>query len=367
MSTATLDIRLQVPLDRFVLAIKHRCKGRVIGLFGPSGSGKTTVLESCAGLRRSAYGYIACGKQVWLDSANATNLPPEARGIGYLPQEHLLFPHLDVSGNLAAGRNRAQRCGRDFAQTLNEVVDILELSELLTRPINALSGGEKQRVALGRALCSGPRLLLLDEPLASLDPELRHRILPFLIRVRDHFNIPILIVSHNPVELQALCEEVLALKDGKVIASGKPIAVLTRPEVYPSAAAEGFENILPATLTGQGTHTSEARLGNAPHALPVILPKSTAAIGSEVLLGLPAHEILIATQTAEGLSARNQLPAIVESVQRSGHREILTAVVAEHLPHIVVELTTDACEALRLGQGTAIFLIFKTSSLKIYQ
>ncbi|MEE3178395.1 MAG: ATP-binding cassette domain-containing protein, partial [Verrucomicrobiota bacterium] len=177
---------------------------RVTGLFGASGSGKTTWLETMAGLRRSARGFIQFGETVWLDSDARIDVPPEQRGIGYVPQDHLLFPHMTVRRNLQSGQQRAAVSGHDFKRMLEDVVDVLELDSLLERGVRELSGGERQRVALGRALCSGPRLLLLDEPLASLDLQLRLRILPFLQRVRDHFDVPMLVVSHNPIELQAL-------------------------------------------------------------------------------------------------------------------------------------------------------------------
>jgi molybdate transport system ATP-binding protein len=232
MDNAALKLCFNVPLDRFTLDIDCECTHRVTGLFGPSGSGKTTLIESIIGLRKRARGYIACGASVWMDSEQLIFVKTEHRGIGYVPQDHLLFPHYNVRKNLECGVARSQSKGADFAAIFKEVVEVLELDSLLNRKTADLSGGEKQRVALGRALCSCPRVLMLDEPLASLDLELRDRILPFLIRVKDHLKIPILMVSHNPMELQALCDEVMVLREGKIIAQGSPQDVFTREDIY---------------------------------------------------------------------------------------------------------------------------------------
>lgn len=143
-----------------------------------------------------------------------------------MPQDGLLFPHRNVRGNLLAGAARARRNGWNLEETLANVCSLLEIGHLLDREVATLSGGEHQRVALGRAICSGPRLLLLDEPLASLDQPLRRRVLPFLIRVRDELDLPMLLVTHNVAEVQALCDEVVVLRQGRVVAHGAVDEVL---------------------------------------------------------------------------------------------------------------------------------------------
>src|SRR5437899_8925254 len=163
---------LTVPLDRFTLSIAWETSERFLGIFGPSGAGKTTILEAIAGLRRTARGVIRLDGRTCLDSERGIDLPPELRGVGYVPQDGLLFPHRDVFGNLLAGWRRAVQAaaplGSEPRRRLapERVLEVLELASLARRPIATLSGGEQRRVALGRALCSGPDLLLLDEPLA---------------------------------------------------------------------------------------------------------------------------------------------------------------------------------------------------------
>ena len=367
MTQKFFEIRVQVPLDRFQLEAEFTGSKRVTGLFGSSGSGKTTWLETMAGLRRSARGFIRFGKTVWLDSNARVDVPPEQRGIGYVPQDHLLFPHQTVQSNLESGKRRALLGGHDFEQMFQHVVDVLELGPLLERGVRDLSGGERQRVSLGRALCSGPRLLLLDEPLASLDLQLRQRILPFLQRVRDHFDVPMLVVSHNPIELQALCEDLIVLDQGQIVATGEPLEVLTRPDIFPFAQSQGFENIWSGQVKEHAEHTTLVVLGEAGSEVTLTIPRVDASEGSSVTVSVAADEILLWTGNPTNLSARNRLPARLVSLQSSGHRQMITTQISPELPPVVIELTSDAIEDLHLAPGSSVFLLIKTSSFTVYQ
>jgi molybdate transport system ATP-binding protein len=225
------DIALD--LDRFTLEVELETHVRVTGLFGPSGCGKTSFLESIAGLRHGVRGRVSFGEVMWQDSERRVRVRPHQRGIGYVPQDGLLFPHKSVRRNLEAGLERARRNGGVDRAVWDSVVDLLELGTLLERDVGTLSGGERQRVSLGRALCSAPTLMLLDEPLAALDRPLRQKILPFLRRVREQFDVPMVLVSHDPIEVQALCDDLVVLGEGSVIARGAPRDVLTDPSVFP--------------------------------------------------------------------------------------------------------------------------------------
>jgi molybdate transport system ATP-binding protein len=368
MSDATpLHVQVRLPLDRFDLDVDFATTHRVTGVFGVSGSGKTTLLEAVAGLRRGARGRIRLGATDWLHSERRLRVPPERRHIGYVPQDSLLFPHLDVLGNLHAGRGRALHGGNHVEETLENVVRVLDLAPLLRRPVTTLSGGERQRVALGRALCSGPRLLLLDEPLASLDAGLRRKVLPFLHRVQAEFSLPILLVSHNPVEVQALCEDLVVLREGRVIARGEPRDVLTRPEVFPLAEHEGFENMLPARVVESGADTSRVSLGYGADGPALTVPRSALPPGSALLLSVRADEIVLALEHPAGLSARNAVPARVEKVQRVGPVCLVTARVADDAPPVVAEVTADASTELHLVPGTPLFLLIKTTAVTLYE
>ena len=215
------------PLENFGLELDLRIEGRVTALFGPSGSGKTTILDIVAGLRIPSAGRIELGDRVLTDIAQGIRVPPRNRRIGYMVQEGALFPHLKVEGNLLYGRPRRGGSSGDVFSP-EHVVGVLELGSLLNRSVARLSGGERQRVALGRALISQPELLLLDEPLGSLDRKLKARILPYLARVRDEFNIPMVVVTHAPDEVMALCDHVVILRAGKVMGQGRPEAWFER-------------------------------------------------------------------------------------------------------------------------------------------
>ena len=204
-----LDIELTQ--GTFTLAVAVQLEARAAALFGPSGAGKTTILDAIAGIRTPRRGSIVIGDRVLFSSAAGINLPAHRRHVGYVPQDVALFPHMNVRRNLLYGRHPGA------SPDLERVVGMLEIDELLGRDVNDLSGGERQRVAVGRALMSGPSLLLLDEPLAAVDVPLRRRIMPYLQRVRDELKIPIVYVSHDRDEVEALADVVVRVDQGRVI------------------------------------------------------------------------------------------------------------------------------------------------------
>ncbi|HEX3131596.1 MAG TPA: ATP-binding cassette domain-containing protein [Thermoanaerobaculia bacterium] len=214
---------VQCPLAHFTLALDVEISRDVTALFGPSGAGKTTMLDLIAGLRRAPSAYIELDGRVLTDTSAGKEVPARDRHIGYVPQDGALFPHLSVRGNLLYGSQKGVSPER--------ITEVLDIGHLLDRRIGGLSGGERQRVALARALLSSPKLLLLDEPLASLDEELRTRVLAYLKRVRDELKVPMLYVSHARSEVVELCEEVLILERGILRGQGDPRAMLTREPV----------------------------------------------------------------------------------------------------------------------------------------
>lgn len=367
MPAQSLSVTVRHPLDRFDLDLSFETTHRVTGIFGTSGSGKTTLLETIAGLRRGASGRISLGELIWLDSRLRIWRRPEHRDVGYVPQESLLFPHLTVRGNLRTGEKRARRGGHSFETTLEQVVRVLDIEMLLDRRPTMLSGGERQRVALGRALCSGPRLLLLDEPLASLDAGLRRKVLPFLHRVQSEFSIPMLLVSHNPVEVQALCDDLIVLREGRIIARGEPRSVLTRPEIFPLAEHEGFQNMIPGRLSESGSETSLVRIGDGTEGPVLVTPRSGISTGELLLVGVPANEILLALERPVGLSARNIIPAVVERVQEVGVWRLISLRLAANTPPLVAEITADALSELHVEPNREVFAIIKTSAITLYE
>jgi molybdate transport system ATP-binding protein len=229
---------LELRQGNFLLQINLEVTGQTIGIFGGSGAGKTTLLELVAGLRKPTAGLITIDNQVFLDTLRGISVAPEHRGLGYVPQDLALFPHLSVLQNVTYARSAGPAGNINFSL----VVKLLEIESLLDRPIGALSGGQKQRVAFARALLASPRLLLMDEPLASLDHDLKLKIIPYLQRVREEFKIPMLYVSHAPDEVSALCDQVLVLREGKCLRVSPPAEIFEasssmtlKPGIYDSS------------------------------------------------------------------------------------------------------------------------------------
>lgn len=217
-----LTIHVTLRQQAFTLDVRESASVEVLGLFGPSGSGKTSLLEAIAGVRHPDEGEIRINDRVLFSSSAHINLRPRERHIGYVPQDALLFPHLDVSGNINYGRRETDPGSR---ATFDALVGILELDALLSRRVTRLSGGEKQRVAIARALMTRPTLLLLDEPLAGVDRARRERILPYVLRIRRDLHVPLVYVTHDASELTAIADRVLRLEGGRVIAAGPPSQV----------------------------------------------------------------------------------------------------------------------------------------------
>ncbi len=232
---------VRLPLSRFELRIDVAIHGRVTAIFGPSGAGKTSLLELVAGLRGSPPGRVQVGGSLFSDGSAGVFVPPEKRRVGYVPQDGSLFPHLSVRANLLYGRKKG-KAGEDSQTALGGVLEVLEIGSLVERrSVANLSGGERQRVALARALLSRPELLLLDEPLAGLDAELKERVLPYLQRVRDEFRVPMLLVTHSPAEVMALCDEALILEEGRIVEHGRPtdLFIKTDTPVWARKEREG--------------------------------------------------------------------------------------------------------------------------------
>lgn len=220
-----MKLRLQkvrLPLADFALEVDADFDRTVTGVFGPSGAGKTSLLDLIAGLRRLSAGRVQLEGEVLSDATSGVQLPPRRRGIGYVPQDLALFPHLNVRGNLAYGAVEQR------AFSIAQVSEAMEITPLLGRKVTSLSGGEQQRVAFARAILSGPRLLLLDEPMSSLDSRLKMKLIPFLLRIPDEFHIPLIYVTHDSAELSALCDEVVLLEMGRLKERGAPAAILDR-------------------------------------------------------------------------------------------------------------------------------------------
>jgi molybdate transport system ATP-binding protein len=227
MIDLTLDVMLRQ--QAFELQVRDTSSVEVLGVFGPSGSGKTTLLETIAGIRTPDAGEIRVGDRVLFSSSTRVNLPARERHIGYVPQDALLFPNLNVSGNIDYGVRHHHRSLAGMPQLRSTLIEILDLGPLLERRVQKLSGGEKQRVAIARALMTQPAVLLLDEPLAGVDRARRDRILPYVLRIRRDLHVPLVYVTHDEAEINAIADRVLQLEAGRLIAAGPTLPVAEKP------------------------------------------------------------------------------------------------------------------------------------------
>jgi molybdate transport system ATP-binding protein len=358
-----LALRIRAHLAHFELDLGLESRSRALGFFGPSGAGKSTVLEVLAGWRRVELAQVTLDGRTLVDSQRRVWLHPERRGIGYVPQDVLLFEHWNVWRNVTAG---SQRGGPSDQQLVAKVLDVLELNAERRRAVGELSGGERQRVALARALCSRPELLLLDEPLGALDRRLRRRILPYLIRVREEFGVPLVFVSHDATEVAALCDEVVVLSQGRVAAHGPPAEVFSGA-LGARAVGSDLENVLAAPVSALAEGTATLDLGAG---LALVVPRAGLSLGERAVVAVRSDDVLLATERPAGLSARNVLPAQVLDWVEDGGDVILRlalggAGAADGAPRLSVQLTAAALRELGLERGKRVFAIFKTRATRV--
>lgn len=359
MNNLEFDCRVRHP-GGFFLNLAFAAPQRVTALFGPSGSGKTTALAAIAGLLRPEAGRICVGNppQVVFDAAQHIWWPPERRGIGYVFQEHRLFPHLTVARNLRFGESRNPNANRDF----DRVVSVLELEPLLTRYPRQLSGGESQRVALGRALLSAPRLLLLDEPLSAIDASLKQRILFYLDRILSEYQIPVLLVSHSQAEVRRLAEWVVVLQGGERIAAGTPDEVFGQPLLLSMPAEAGPVNLLKLdTAPPASAEPSTASIGYL-HGQPLNLPPEAERSARARYLQCSPRDVVISLREVTGVSARNHLRGIVRQLTLTAEGVFVAVDVGQI---IWAELTPAAVQELQLRPELPVLCLIKTHSLKI--
>lgn len=354
-------LRCHIPLASFELDIDASFEGRITAIFGPSGSGKTTLLDAIAGLRPVAAGEIEIDGKFLYSAGKGINLPARQRGIGYVPQEAALFPHLSVKQNILFGAERGGRNVMAPGIQLSHALEVLEIGGLLARPVTKLSGGEAQRVALARAILSRPRLLLLDEPLAALDIGLKEKILPYLARVRDEFAIPMVYVTHNLTEVLTLADWVLMVQHGKLIAQGVPKNTLRSATTLQELSGEPIENVFAATLLDSdpagGTSRVRTTLG-----AELLIPYVSAAAKSPLQLRVGADEILLATQEPQRISASNVLRGTVRRLDFIDGEAMVTIAAGEEF---LVRVTASAVARLGLKAEYPVYLIIKARSIRL--
>ena len=352
----TLSVTLRHAFAGFALDVAFDAPPGLTALFGRSGSGKTTIVNAVAGLLRPDHARIVADGVVLADTGARLHLPPHRRRIGYVFQEGRLFPHLTVRQNLLYGRWFAPPAtGPD----LSHITDLLGIGALLERRPSALSGGEKARVALGRAILSNPRLLLMDEPLASLDEARKAEILPYLERLRDETRLPILYVSHSAAEVARLANTLVLIEAGRVIRAGPAAQLLSDPA---TASAFGLRDA-GAVLTLR----IEAQEGDGLTRLagptgPMWLPRVDAPPGTPLRVRILAQDVMLALTRPVGVSALNILPATVRQVRiGDGPGALVQLALGDAL--ILARITRRSAETLNLTPGLAVHAVIKAVSV----
>ncbi len=353
-----LTLRLRRRLGAFEFDVDLGCSAAVTAVFGRSGSGKTSLLDMVAGLLRPEEGRVELDGEVLYDAAEGIDLPPEARRLGYVFQQDLLFPHLSVGDNLRFGYDLLPAAERRFEP--GRIAELLEIGPLLERRSQNLSGGERQRVALGRALLVSPRLLLMDEPLASLDQGLKSRIIPYLRHVRSDLGIPVLYVSHSVAEILELTNQVIVLDQGRAIAHGDFFRIASDPQVLPLVDEFGFENVLPVEIAASDQATGVCRARCAGQDLRI--PYCDRPVGTRLFVGLRADDVILTRMAPEGLSVRNALAGKVTEIAEVGATRLVYIDVGHR---IAAKVTPEAVEELGLAPGQPVFCLMKTHSLRL--
>jgi len=346
---------ISLPLADFTLEVNVEIRSPITVIFGPSGSGKTSLLDLVAGLRRAESAFIQLGDEILTDTSKEVFVPARRRGIGYVPQDLALFPHLSVRQNLLYGH----RPNGNKRFTFDHIVELLEIQPLVYRGVTQLSGGEKQRVALARALLTSPRLLLLDEPLANLDMQLKTRILPYLARVRDEFRVPILYVTHDRFETLSLADEMVALINGKVAQIGPVQEVFSRPASLDVAGILTVETILPGRIIQTADDLVTVAVGNTMlSAVEPNLPPGT----NDVHVCVRADDVILLKGADTPSSPRNHLSSTVRSITREG---TLMRVELDCGFRLAALLTRQACEELALKPGDRVVALVKAPNIHL--
>jgi molybdate transport system ATP-binding protein len=354
----TLAVEIHHRIGRFTLDVRFSAGSGLTALFGRSGSGKTSTVNAIGGLVRPERGRIAVDDTILLDTERRIFMPPHRRRIGYIFQEGRLFPHLTVRQNLLYGRWFSPRDARYLG--LEQIVDLLGIGHLLDRRPAGLSGGEKQRVAIGRALLASPRLLLMDEPLAALDDQRKAEILPFIERLRDELRIPIVYVSHSLREVTRLATTLVLIADGRVQAAGSPVELMSRLDLRPAtgryeagALLEGHigrhDNVL--ELTTLATTAGELRV-----------PLLDLPAGTPIRVRVRARDVMLALAPPEGFSALNVLAGrVAELAPPDG--AIVEVALSCGQGRLLARITRYSVERLGLRPGLAVFAVIKSVAI----
>jgi molybdate transport system ATP-binding protein len=352
-----IDVRLHLKYSAFALEVDLHLPGRgVTALYGHSGSGKTTCLRCIAGLERAEDGFVQVNDEVWQDSRSGLFVPPHKRALGYVFQEASLFPHLSVRANLEFGLKRIPRAQRrvDMAQA----TELLGIGHLLERHPQHLSGGERQRIGIARALLTSPRLLLMDEPLAALDSKRKSEILPYLERLHDELDIPVLYVSHAQDEVARLADHIVLLRDGKALASGPIGETLARLDL-PLALGDDAGVVISGTVSAYDAHYQLLSLQLPGSALHMRVAHAPLALGKALRIKVQARDVSLNVQAEEHSSILNRLPVtVIQEIAADNNAHVLVRLDAGGTP-LLARITRFSRDQMQLHPGQTLWAQIK--------
>jgi molybdate transport system ATP-binding protein len=330
----------------------------ITALFGPSGSGKSTVINAAAGLLRPDTCRIEADGKLLADTTSGVWLPPERRRVGLVFQESRLFPHMSVDTNLRFGMRRVAPGAIRF----DDVIDLLGLGTMLDRRPHTLSGGERQRVAIGRALLAQPHLLLMDEPLASLDAARKEEILPFLTRLKTSLRVPILYVTHALDEVARLADTMVLIAAGQVLGFGPVWDVAARADL-PLAQRDDAGALLMCEVAENDAGRTLTRLQGG--GVPLWVPLLDLPVGSLCRVRIPAREVILAARPPEAISLHNIIPGTVRRIADDAARRSVVVEVALPNGGLLSRVTPDAVARLNLFQGSPVLALIKSTSIEV--
>lgn len=345
-----ISVSVKKALGDFTLDAAFEAPAGVTAIFGRSGSGKTSVVSAVAGLLRPDTGRIGVGGTVLFDIDRQINQPVHARRVGYVFQDARLFPHMSVLKNLHYGG----------AYDADRIIAVLGLEDLLQRMPAGLSGGEKQRVALGRALMCDPQILLMDEPLAALDATRKAEILPYIERLRDEVQMPILYVSHDMSEVARLATTLVVLEGGRVAVAGPLGQVLSDPAAIPLIGVRDAGAVIETKVAGRLLDDGLTELAFSGGRL--ILPGMLGKLGDKVRLRIPAQDVILATEQPSGVSALNVLPVTITSVTDGRGPGVAVGLMAGNAS-LLARVTRRSAGRMGLQTGQQIYAIIKATAV----
>jgi molybdate transport system ATP-binding protein len=351
-----LTVNIKKNRGRFNLNCQFDTVRQITAIFGISGSGKSTILNCVAGFLKPDDGLVQFGNEIFYSRESNIEKPPNKRRIGYVTQDTALFPHMSVRKNIEYGFDLTPLKDRKF--DLSELIDSIGVESLLDMYPQALSGGERQRVALARSLATSPDLLLLDEPLASIDVPSRGGLLKLLKESSHEFRIPMLYVSHSVSEVIALADQVVVISEGKVVEEGEPQILFNNPRLFSGSNREVFENLIEGELVDFGNCDPVQSVfvcGHIFYIPPITHPRSP-----KVMISIRSTDIIISKGVPVSISARNIIPSVIENYYIQEDIVLLNCDIGIN---VLVEITRHSFEELMLEKDMKVFLVIKSGNM----